>query len=254
MKKDQFTAILVDDEKIAINYLCDLLQQYHEITLLGCFTDPVRGIHEINKSKPDVLFLDIQMPIKTGFDIIREVRTDDYIPHVIFTTAYEKYAIRAIKYAALDYLLKPINAFELENAIQKLSNINDHTSRSQKYDKLLSNLENIQPLKFNTSTGFVIIHPEEILYLEASRNYCEIHLTKNRMELVTVNMNNVFKMLSETSFFRISRFHTVNMNCIKKVERAKKECHLLYNGEEIVLKISKSKLKELEFIFTQQTL
>lgn len=254
MVKGKFTAILVDDEPKAITYLCELLEEYSDIVIQGKFTNLQTAITEINKLKPDVLFLDVQMLGKSGFDVIKEVRSEEYTPYVIFITGYAKFAIRAIKYAAFDYLLKPVNPFELEVAITKVALENEQQSQLQNFDKLISEVENTRALKFNTSTGFIIIHPSEIIYLEASRNYCEIHLIDNRMELVTMNMSQVCNILQNPSFFRISRFHAVNLSFIQKVERSKKECYLLANGEKITLSISRSEIKELEQMFTPNSL
>lgn len=250
MGENNLTAILVDDEPEAIKYFCELLEEHKEISLLSTFTDSQEAIIEINKAKPDILFLDVQMPDKTGFDIVKEVRINNYYPHVIFTTGYAKFAIRAIKCAAFDYLLKPVNPFELEAAISKLLLVNKAESNPQKYNKLLDAIEENQPLKFNMSTGFVIIHPLEIIYLEASRNYCEIHITGNRMELVTINMAGVISMLPCNIFHRISRFHTVNLNFIQKIERGKRVCYLMADGEKHTLNISRDDLKSLEKMFT----
>jgi len=129
MGDKNLTAILVDDEPEAIKYLSDLLGEHPEIRLLGHFTDPQKAIPEIIKSKPNILFLDVQMPIITGFDVVKAVRSDDYLPHIIFTTGFGKFAIRAIKYAAFDYLLKPINPFELENAILKINKLKKHNEK-----------------------------------------------------------------------------------------------------------------------------
>lgn len=253
MNEDRITAVVVDDEQAAIDYMVDLLEEHKEIHLLNQFTDPGLAITEINKSKPDILFLDVQMPEKTGFDVIKEVRSETYLPYIIFTTGFEKFAIRAIKYGAFDYLLKPINPFELEAAIQKLINASSPTSGQQKFDLLFSEMDTIRPLKFNANRGFVVINPSDVIYLEASRNYCEIHLSGNRMELVSVNMFQVINSLPKTLFFRISRCHTVNMSLIQKVDRIKKECHLIANGEIIKLKISSDNIKKLAQVFPTNT-
>lgn len=244
----RFTAILVDDELDAINYLLSLLEEQTEIKVLSHFTNSQKAIEEIINSKPDILFLDVQMPVKTGFDVVKEVRDKSCFPHIIFTTGFEKYAIRAIKHAAFDYLLKPINPFELENTIHKLTS-NNGNAGSQNFDTLFSELENTQPLKFNTSTGFIIVPPLEIIYLEASRNYCEIYLTSGRMELVTVNMFQVNNMLPENRFHRISRSHIINLEFLQKVERKRKACYLLADGKSITLPIPPGNLKELEQVF-----
>ncbi len=249
MEKDKLTAIIVDDEQGAINYLCDLLEDHKEIHLINKFTDSQKAIIEINKSKPYILFLDVQMPVKTGFDVIKAVRSKEYEPHIIFTTGFEKFAIRAIKYAAFDYLLKPINTFELENAIQRISNLKNQNPKSQQFDRLFDKITKTQPLKFNTSTGFVVIHPDEIIYLEASRNYCELFLINNRKELVTTNMNQVHQMLSKKSFHRISRSHIINLSFLQKVDRRKKACSLLADDESIILPIPPGNIRELEDAF-----
>jgi|FLOH01.1.fsa_nt_gi two-component system, LytTR family, response regulator len=252
MEKDKFTAIIVDDEQDAIDYLCDLLKSHLEINLLSQFTDPFEAIKEINNSKPDILFLDVQMPVITGFDIINEVRSDNYLPHIVFTTGYEKFAIRAIKYAALDYLLKPVNPFELESAIQKIVKHQKQNTKSNQFDRLFDNLQTSKPLKFNTSTGFIVIHPDEIIYLEASRNYCELFLTNNRKELVTCNMNQVHSMLTSNIFYRISRSHIINLSFLQKLERSKKKCYLEADSESIILPIPPGNIKELEHTFERK--
>ncbi|MBC8320450.1 MAG: response regulator transcription factor [Bacteroidetes bacterium] len=250
MEKHKLTAILVDDEPEAISYLCELLEEHKEIELLACTTDPKIAIEEINNLKPDILFLDVQMPGNTGFDIIKAVRSNSYKPHVIFTTAFEQYAIRAIKYAAFDYLLKPINAFELENAIRRISNLKDKESKSGQFARLFDKINSSQPLKFNTSTGFIVIHPYEIIYLEASRNYCELFLINNRKELVTTNMSQVSRMLPYKCFYRISRSHIINLEFLQKVERSKKACYLQADGESVILSISRSEIQEFEKMFS----
>jgi len=246
MEKNKFTAIVVDDEQKAVDYLCDLLGDFKEIQLLDCFTDSQKAIIEINNLKPDILFLDVQMPEKTGFDVVKSIRSSEYEPHIIFTTGFEKYAIRAIKYAAFDYLLKPINAYELKNTIQKISNLKDQNSKPQQFDRLFDKITSAQPLKFNTGTGFILIHPDELIYLEASRNYCELYLLNNRKELITINMNQACKLLPEEQFFRISRFNIINLNFLRKVERKNHQCTMMADGEKIILKGTLQNLKQLE--------
>ncbi len=246
MGENNLTAILVDDEPEAIKYLCDLLKEHPEIMLLNYFTNPQEAITEINKTKPDILFLDVQMPVSTGFDVVKAVRTDNYLPHIIFTTGFEKFAIRAIKYAAFDYLLKPINPFELENAIQKINKLKEQSTKSQQFDRLFDSVRDNQPLKFNTGTGFIVIHPSEIIYLEANRNYCKINLINNHSELVTTNMNQIHHMLSAKWFYRVSRSNIINVNFLQKVNRSKKVCCLEADGETIIISIPSGNIKELE--------
>ncbi len=239
------TAIIVDDERNAINYLLNLLVIHQEISVLESFISPELAIEQIRILKPDILFLDVQMPVKTGFDIVKEVRTDDYQPNIIFTTGFEKFAIRAIKYAAFDYLLKPINEFELSQTLEKIKE-NQSDSSENKIELLFNKLSQSKKLKFNTSTGFIILNTDEIIYCEASRNYCEIYLEGGRREVVTMNMNQVGKLLPDPHYHRISRFNIININYLDRVERKDHKCLLKSNGDCFSLKISSSGLKELE--------
>lgn len=251
MENKILTAILVDDEQRAINYLLDLLKDFKEIKILGSYTNSTEAIDKILTLKPEILFLAVQMPEKTGFDILNDVSGQEYKPFVIFTTAYEKYAIKAIRYAAFDYLLKPINETELTNAIERLKQKDYKYDYDDKLKSLFNELKQSKKLKFNTSIGFIVLDTMEIIYCQASRNYCEIHLTDGRCELVTCSMNNVGKMLPENEFFRISRFNIINLRFLKKVERQNHICYLKTDSEAIQLNISPRNAKLLERYYVE---
>ncbi len=245
MRKDKLTAILVDDEPAAINYLQGIVDKMKMVEIIGCFTDPKDAVLKIILNKPDILFLDIQMPEMSGFDVVKQVNSENYAPHIIFTTAYDKFAIAAIKHAALDYFLKPVDPDGLRETVLKLLNRADH-DKNAKLEKLLHQLQVGQPVKFNTSTGFIRIIQEDIIYLEADGNYCDIYQTHDRHDTVTTNMNQVNKLLNPAMFFRISRFNIINMKFLYKIERRNHSCILYEAGKKISLKISASNAKDLE--------
>ncbi len=246
MTDNRFTAVIVDDELAAIEYLSGLLKSWEQINILGTFTNPEDAIDNILIDKPDILFLDIQMPGKSGFDVIQSVRSDSYNPQIIFTTGFESFAIRAVRYAAFDYLLKPVNNKKLGKVIERIQSIGRKDDIPLKIDKLFEKLKTSQKLKFNTGTGFIVIDPQEIIYCEADGNYCWIHLIDDRNELVTCNMNKVGNLLPETDFFRASRFNIINLNLLEKVERKKHTCYLKAEGNMFEIKISPRNLKLLE--------
>lgn len=246
MKPKQLTAIIVDDEAEAISNLETLLQPHQQVEIIGTYQDPEEAIREIQNNEPDLLFLDVQMPCKSGFDVLKEVSGGLYQPIVIFTTAYEKYAIEAIRHAAFDFLLKPISETELTKALQRIGEKQKQPDYSEKLQSLFRAIGKPKQLKFNTSTGFILIDPKDILYCQASRNYCELFLTNGERELVTCNMNRVGQMLPDDDFFRISRFNIINLGYLKKVERKDHSCTLLADGEKIVVKGTLKNLKILE--------
>lgn len=243
------TTIIVDDEESAIDHMIDLLEDHQNIQIIGKFKDPVTAVEGILDMKPELLFLDIQMPKMSGFDIVKEIRSEDYQPQIIFTTAYEKFAIEAIRHAAMDYLLKPVDETELKSALERLQTADNKTSLDQKLESLFNNLKPDRQIKLNTKTGFVIIAADEILYCEASRNYCEVYLTGKRREIVTMNMNSMIKRLPSDKFFRISRFYTINLKYLRKAERKGHYCILSDGEDQIKLKASRNNLKMLEDFF-----
>lgn len=251
MGADTYSAIIMDDEKEAIDSLLELLKSHKQVRILETFTDLDDTINYINSEKPELLFLDIQMSEKTGFEVVREIRTESYHPHIIFVTAYNRYAIQAIKHAAFDYLLKPVDPDELADALIRLSKEKPNQDKSSKIEKLLKQLARSRKLKFNTCSGFIVLDTEEIIYCEASRNYCDIYLTHDRPEVVTMNLNNVGKLLPEDSFFRISRFHIINLKFLTKVERRNQTAYLKAGTETIELKISSRNSKLLEKMFNE---
>lgn len=246
MNMDQLTAIIVDDEAEAIDNLKALLHGHKQIEIIGAFQNPEKAIHEIRDSEPELLFLDVQMPGKSGFDVLKEISGGLYQPIVIFTTAYEKYAIEAIRHAAFDFLLKPISEDELANTLNRIEAKQEQPDYDEKLQSLFHAIGKPKQLKFNTSTGFILIDPRDILYCQASRNYCEIFLTDGRREVVTKNMNQVGKLLPKNQFFRISRFNIINLSFLKKVERKNHECILRFDSETITLKGTLKNLKSLE--------
>lgn len=253
MEDQQLTAILIDDEKSAIATLRKHLANHKNIKVKNAFTKPAIGVQEVFSEKPDILFVDVDMPIMNGFDVAREVQTMKKAPKIVFITSYEKFAIQAIKHAAFDFILKPVNPEELAETIAKiqLSITTENGNNNQDFEALLKRIENRGKLKFNTSTGFIILDEEDIIYLEAQRNYCDIHMTHDRMETLTMNMNKVGEMLPESHFFRISRFHIINTNYLQSLERRSHSCILKAgNEDQIELKVSKRNTKLLEDFFT----
>jgi two-component system, LytTR family, response regulator len=251
MQRRPLTAIIVDDEKNAIAFLKKHLANIDFIKILGSFTNPKEAVDEIRSLKPDILFLDIQMPLKSGFEVTDEIRRMNNPPFIIFITSYEKFAIRAIKHAAFDYLLKPVNPEELLATLLRVLQTTDiETNEIEvKFDRLLQKLSTSKKLKFNTSTGFIIINSEDIVYLQASRNYCDIFFIDDRCETVTMNMNLVSETLPQAKFFRISRSNVINLDYLRKVERRNHTCQLRVEGETIELPVSPRNARLLEHEF-----
>jgi two-component system LytT family response regulator len=208
-------AIIIDDERLARNELKKLLSEYPEIEVVAEAANASEGVQRIEEFHPDLIFLDIQMPGKTGFDMLSEL---DRVPHVIFTTAYDEYALRAFEVNALDYLLKPVEPKRLSDAIQKLEHAEEKESEGEE-----APLTPRGPLGENDQV-FVkdgercwFVKLSDIRLFESVGNYAKVFFGPNK-PLILKSLNALEERLDDRVFFRANRKHIVNMRMIEKVE------------------------------------
>lgn len=242
--------LIIDDEPEVRDLLAILLRSYKNLIIVGQASNVDEGISMTLDKRPDLVLLDIQMPGKDGFTFIDELRDHDLFPGIIFVTAYENYAIRAIKSAAFDYLLKPINKDELFAGIERFE---DARKRNKKTDlgELVELLNQTRPgrLKLNTRTGYFFLDPDDIIYIEADGNYSQIRQVNNKSEIATISLGNLEKLLENGSFLRVSRSFIINMRYISRVDRRTNLCELEFNGSLHQIKIPPQNVKLLEGYF-----
>jgi len=208
-------AIIIDDERLARNELRKLLADFPEIEIVAEGANANEGLEKIETINPDLVFLDIQMPGKTGFDMLAEL---DKAPHVIFTTAYDEYALKAFEVNALDYLLKPVEPRRLADAIQKL-HIQEEKEQSVN-GELNVNREMLHEddqvfVKDGERCWFVKL--SEIRLFESVGNYAKVFFGPNK-PLILKSLNALEERLDEKTFFRANRKHIVNLRLIDKIE------------------------------------
>jgi two-component system LytT family response regulator len=206
--------IIVDDERLARNELKKLLQVHPDIEVIEEATNVEDGLEKIEQYSPELIFLDIQMPGKTGFDLLAEL---EKIPKVIFTTAYDEYAIKAFEVNALDYLLKPIEPKRLADAINKLQDeLQKEKSGSNGIFTRGSLTENDQVfVKDGDRCWFVKLG--EIRLFESVGNYAKVYFSTNK-PLILKSLNALEERLDERMFFRANRKHIINLRWIEKIE------------------------------------
>lgn len=207
-------AIIIDDERLARTELKKLLQDFSDIDVIDEASNVDEGVEKIELQNPDLIFLDIQMPGKTGFDLLGEL---DKAPHVIFTTAYDEYALKAFEVNALDYLLKPIEPKRLHDAIQKLQ------FEISKERAGLNGIVNRGPLTENDQV-FVkdgercwFVKLNEIRLFESVGNYAKVFFGNNK-PLILKSLNALEERLDDRMFFRANRKHIINLRWIEKIE------------------------------------
>jgi len=206
---------LIDDERLARNELKKLLAEFPELDIVGEASNANEGVEKIKSLEPDLIFLDIQMPGKTGFDLLTML---EHTPEIIFTTAYDEYAIRAFEVNALDYLLKPIEPKRLADAIYKLKEINEsevaQISDTSSNRSLLSEQDQVF-VKDGERCWFVRL--SEIRLFESVGNYAKVYFGANK-PLILKSLNALEERLDPKVFFRANRKHIINLRSIEKVE------------------------------------
>ena len=227
-------ALIVDDEENSRQALHNLLKDYCKgVDVIGKAASVKEAIKIADNKKPDVVFLDIEMPVENGFKLLEYY---EEIPFdVVFTTAYDQYAVKAFKFSALDYLLKPIDLEELRNSIEKVKE-NKQETRKPHYDTLQYNIKhNLKKLALPTIEGYSFIDLDEILYCEASNNYTIVYLTNRKKIVVSKTLREYEDLLSDFNFFRVNRSHLINLKFIKEYKKARRPIILMTNGTEVSL-------------------
>ncbi len=214
--------IIVDDEADAHVVLKKLLAKCKIKTNIIGYANSCESAHAlILQKKPDLVFLDIEMPGGTGFQLLNKFTTCPF--DVIFTTAYEQYAIKAFKYSAVDYLLKPIHLEDLENALQRFQT-NHQLLLKQNRFKVLLDATGQNPYQFHklalpSSNSYEMVSLKDIIYCKAEGNYTTIQLVDGKQLFITKLIKWFEEMLPAQTFFRIHKSYIVNLNLIKKIEK-----------------------------------
>jgi two-component system LytT family response regulator len=208
-----YKAIIIDDERLARNELKKLLFDFPQIEVIDEAANANEGAEKIESQNPDLVFLDIQMPGKTGFDMLMEL---DKAPHVIFTTAYDEYALKAFEVNALDYLMKPIEPKRLADALQKLQQADEKEMATQQiYNRGLLSENDQVFVKDGERCWFVKL--SDVRLFESVGNYAKVFFAGNK-PLILKSLNALEERLDEKVFFRANRKHIVNMRMIEKIE------------------------------------
>jgi two-component system LytT family response regulator len=210
-------AVIIDDERLARNELKKLLLEFPEIEIIAEAANANEGIEKIDSLNPDLIFLDIQMPGKTGFDMLAEL---DKAPDVIFTTAYDDYALKAFEVNALDYLLKPVEPRRLADALHKLHLEENRDREAASEEEIAIN----RSLLHESDQVFVkdgercwFVKLADIRLFESVGNYAKIYFASNK-PLILKSLNALEERLDEKVFFRANRKHIVNLRLIEKIE------------------------------------
>jgi two-component system LytT family response regulator len=247
---ESLKAILIDDELSSLQNLQQKLVEFcPDVIITGTTQKPEEAILMIRQNKPDVIFLDIEMPRMNGFRMLDELGEFDF--DIIFTTAYNHYAVDAIRISAFDYLMKPVAIKDLQNAVERLARQRSlHTK--DKLDVLRQSLTNSrsqeEKIAVPTGEGLEFIPIKNILHIESSSNYSKLFLLEGKPLLVTRLLKDFEDMLLPYQFFRIHNSHLINMKYIKKYIRGEGGQVVMLNGD--IIEVSRRRKDEFLKIIT----
>ncbi len=244
------TATIVDDEPYSCEALTTLLERYcPDVKVLDICYSGTAALRSINEQKPQILFLDIEMPHMNGFELLEKLHQIDY--HLIFTTSYDQYAIKAIRFSALDYLLKPIDSEELQKAVQKAVNSISHPL-PQQVDILLQKLNHptigVNKIAIPTMEGLQMVLVESIISCASDSNYTILFLKNKQKIIASRTLKEIEEMLEDYSFARVHHSYLVNLNEVEKYMKG--EGGYLLMSDRTTVDVSRSRkeilLKKLQ--------
>ncbi|MCR9066427.1 MAG: response regulator [Cytophagales bacterium] len=207
--------LIVDDERLARNELKRLLEEFPRIDIIGEAANAEEAIPMIEEMKPDLLFLDIQMPGKNGFELLEAL--EDTVPEVIFTTAYDEYALKAFEFNALDYIMKPIDSARLAEAIQRIEEEQQSEIPSAKKEKSENELTVFDQVFVKDGEKCWFVRLGKVRLFESMGNYVRLHFDDQK-PMILKSLNSLEERLDPKIYFRANRKHIINLNWIDKIE------------------------------------
>jgi len=240
--------VIIDDEKDSIDTLKWKLENYcPDVSVISSFEKPADGVSYLKKNPVDLLFLDIEMPMLTGFDVLEELGRDISFD-IIFITAYDNFGIQAVKFSALDYLLKPVQNKELKEAIDKHLKKTQQKIPSEQIDLLLNNVQAERKGKrgriaLASKESIEFVDPNDIVVCEANSNYTNIYLVEGRKRVISKTLKEFEEMLLQFDFFRPHNSHLINLGRVKEFIRG--DGGYLVMENKMKIPVSKNRKEEL---------
>lgn len=232
--------LIIDDENRTRQLIANMIDSFgYDVETIPEGENVESGIKAIEKHNPDIVFLDIQMPDGTGFDVLRSIDNKNFV--VIFITAHEEFAIKAIKFSALDYLLKPVDPTELEAALKKAIQAVQEEGESTQFEALQKNINPHEKrrLVLKTQESVHVVDLDDIIRCEADRNYTSFFLTNNKKILVSKTLKEYETLLSGHNFLRVQQSHLININYVERYDKKNGGAVVMKDGSEVPLSPAK---------------
>jgi two-component system LytT family response regulator len=233
-------ALIIDDEQRTRELIAKMIDSFDlGITAIPAGENVKSGLLAIEEHKPDIVFLDIQMPDGTGFDLLKAIPNKNF--EVIFITAHEEFAIKAIKFSALDYILKPIDPEELRGAVERALEGMSQQKETPQFEALQNNINPTQKkrLVLKTQESVHVVDLDHIIRCEADRNYTSFFLTEGKKILVSRTLKEYETLLTGHSFLRVQQSHLINLNFVDRYDKGNGGSVVMKDGSEVPLSSAK---------------
>jgi len=241
-----YKVVVVDDEPGALSVIKQIINKTPNYEVVAEISDARNLVEKITTIKPHVLFLDIHLGEVSGLDIARQLYDMHCETRIVFVSAFDKYALQAFEYNIIDYLLKPVTRDRMEKCLKKVeysfTGNPPHEASPKKPGESLS-------LRFNTQNGFLLVDPNEVIFLEADHVYTKIVMSSQSSHYVAQNIGRILTALNHKKFIRISRSYAVNARYLREVNRTQRKCLLFDGKKEFELGITKPGMQQLDDFF-----
>ncbi|OFX52764.1 MAG: hypothetical protein A2066_04410 [Bacteroidetes bacterium GWB2_41_8] len=223
------SAIIIDDDDEAINLLEMFLRNFPSIKVVAKSSNPVIGLELIKKTIPDLVFLDIDMPDMTGLQVAQSIKNENIKAEIVFTTAFQDYAYKALKIEPLDFLTKPFSSADLEIVVKKYISRAEKKLHEQKLDVFFHTQLNQSKISLPTSSGILVVDIKDIVYVRADSFRTILYLQDRSVETVNKSLSKLIQLLNSSVFFQINRSVYLNLNYLQRIDKKKKMCYIAYN-------------------------
>ena len=243
--KRAINAIVVDDDNAARNILQKFLEVDNRVVVQGCVSNTHDAMKIIERLVPDVIFLDINMPVEDGLQFAKKLREQKIEVQIIFTTAYKNYAVQAFSINPIDYLVKPFGLHEVLNVLVKVENYLDE-KEAEKENQKIWGAQIPDVIKLKTNSGYSFVDPNEIIYIKVVGSNSELVMCSGEKIKVFSILKNIYEEVRNYDFMRINRSVVINLKFVEHIERKTKKCILMCNDLKIEFPITQSVFQHLE--------
>lgn len=244
MDKKDFRVLVVDDEPEARSLLSSLLSEINNVRVVGEADNAEKALYFLVEHYPNLVFLDINMPDKSGIELVQLLRKRNVDVPVVFVSAYKEYAIEAIRNEVFDFILKPIDQNELKRVIEKYQRL-DKKDLPAKLMEVLNSIKEESKIRINSNHSYILINPTEIVYCEANDGYTNIYLTNGKTEISNSSLSQIENKIKNFNFYRLGRSVLINKDHVRAINKSTKKCVLKVNNNSWEVNASLKSIKEL---------